>query len=500
MTHEPDPSTETPPQTPTRMKRTASAVRLAARALQVRLRFIVVLAGAFVVAGQWETLRNHWDRWTRGFVQGGASSRVAPPNIEYFCPMDPVVVSMQPGKCDICNMALVRRKIGDMAPLPSGVLARMQLSPHRVQLAGIQTAPVDYRPTAREVALTGVVRDDGLVRCRVPERDRPFVVDGLAADVTPDDGSKQPGLKGEVSALEIDSRDARASALIRLEESGRALPPATRVFATVRRPVAELEPFRSLPSDPTPRAKGELLAVYLCPQHPEVLATERGRCPVDRNNNLQRRALLDDQRVRWWCPMHPAVTADHAGESCRDCGGMKLIPRIVTYRPPGRVLTVPESAVVDTGTRTVVFVEQAPGVFDGVEVDVGPRCGDVYPVASGLEPGQRVAIRGAFLLDAETRLNPGLAASYFGAGRSTRDEAAGPPGGEAIVPDEGTCPVTGRPLGSMGEPVSITIEGRTVRLCCKGCEARLRESPDRYLPPPRARNDRRPALPRSAGE
>ena len=53
---------------------------------------------------------------------------------------------------------------------------------------------------------------------------------------------------------------------------------------------------------------------------------------------------------------------------------------------------MPESAVVDTGTRAVVFVEQMPGMFDSVEIAVGPRCGDVYPVASGLEPGSRVAI------------------------------------------------------------------------------------------------------------
>ena len=162
MTNEPAPSTDMPPESPSRLKRFASSVRLAVRTLQVRLRFIVILAGAFVVAGQWDTLRNYWDHWTRELVKGEASSRAVPPNIEYFCPMDPVVISMSPRKCDICNMALVRRKVGDTAPLPSGVLARMQLSPYRMQPAGIQTAPVDYRPTAREVTLIGIVRDDGL--------------------------------------------------------------------------------------------------------------------------------------------------------------------------------------------------------------------------------------------------------------------------------------------------------------------------------------------------
>ena len=40
--------------------------------------------------------------------------------------------------------------------------------------------------------------------------------------------------------------------------------------------------------------------------------------------------------------------------------------------------------------------------------------------------GQRVAFAGAFLLDAETRLNPSLAAGYFGAGRGERTAGPGP--------------------------------------------------------------------------
>ncbi|WP_165223505.1 heavy metal-binding domain-containing protein [Aquisphaera insulae] len=469
-------------ESPSRLKRFTRVILLAVRTLQVRLRFILILAAAFAVVGRWDTLRNYVDRWMSGLVGGGDASRSAPPNSEYFCPMDPAVVSTWPGKCDICNMALVRRKVGDAAPLPSGVLARMQLSPYRIQLAGIQTALVEYRPVAREVALSGIVRDEGLVRCRVLESDRPFVVAGQAAEVTVDDGARQPAAKGKVIAVAVDPRESRTNAEIRLDEPGRMPASGTRVVATVRRPVAELEPFRSLPSDLPPLVKGELLAVYACPRHAEVLASDRGRCPVDRNDELQRRPLLANQRVRWWCPMHPNITAEKSGASCEACGGMTLIPRIITYRPRGEVLTVPESAVVDTGNRAVVFVEGMPGMFDSVEIVAGPRCGDVYPVASGLEPGQRVATRGAFLLDAETRLNPGLAAGYFGASRGARDDPAGKAGESRKAADPGVCPVSGKPLGSMGPPVSVTIDGQTVPLCCKGCEARLRASPEKYLP------------------
>jgi Cu(I)/Ag(I) efflux system membrane fusion protein len=73
------------------------------------------------------------------------------------------------------------------------------------------------------------------------------------------------------------------------------------------------------------------------------------------------------------------------------------------------VLSVPESAVIDTGSRKVVYVESEPGVFDGREVVLGPRSGDSFPVLEGLLPGQKVAAAGAFLIDAESRLNPAAA-------------------------------------------------------------------------------------------
>ncbi|MDE2505966.1 MAG: efflux RND transporter periplasmic adaptor subunit, partial [Planctomycetota bacterium] len=77
--------------------------------------------------------------------------------------------------------------------------------------------------------------------------------------------------------------------------------------------------------------------------------------------------------------------------------------------PKHEVLSVPESAVIDAGTRKVVYVETDPGVFEGREVVLGPRVGDRFPVLSGVEAGERVAAAGAFLIDAETRINPALA-------------------------------------------------------------------------------------------
>jgi hypothetical protein len=156
----------------------------------------------------------------------------------------------------------------------------------------------------------------------------------------------------------------------------------------------------------------------------------------------------------------------------------------------GFTACVPEAAVIDTGARRAVFVETMKGMFDAVEVQLGRRCGDFIPVRHGVEIGQRVATAGAVLLDAETRLNPSLAASYFGAG--TKPTASPPPpappaSGSPVLDDkqlvarQKICPVTEEPLDSMGGPVRLVVDGRVVFICCKGCEKSLRQKPDKYL-------------------
>ena len=43
------------------------------------------------------------------------------------------------------------------------------------------------------------------------------------------------------------------------------------------------------------------------------------------------------------------------------------------------------------------------------------------------------------------------------------------------------CPVTEEPLGSMGTPIKLTVNGQDVFICCAGCEEDLRDNPDEYL-------------------
>jgi len=55
------------------------------------------------------------------------------------------------------------------------------------------------------------------------------------------------------------------------------------------------------------------------------------------------------------------------------------------------------------------------------------------------------------------------------------------PADRALAQKQKVCAVTGEPLGSMGVPVKVTVNGRTVFLCCDGCEDELKNNPGKYL-------------------
>ncbi len=55
------------------------------------------------------------------------------------------------------------------------------------------------------------------------------------------------------------------------------------------------------------------------------------------------------------------------------------------------------------------------------------------------------------------------------------------PEDRAVAEKQKVCPVTDAPLGSMGVPIKVTIKGRTVLLCCGGCQEKLNRYVDEYL-------------------
>jgi Cu(I)/Ag(I) efflux system membrane fusion protein len=72
-------------------------------------------------------------------------------------------------------------------------------------------------------------------------------------------------------------------------------------------------------------------------------------------------------------------------------------------------LTVPESAVIPTGERMLVFVDKGNGRYEPREVALGARVAGGYEVLRGLAAGERVVISANFLLDSESSLRAAIA-------------------------------------------------------------------------------------------
>ena len=297
------------------------------------------------------------------------------------------------------------------------------------------------------------------------------------------------------------------------------------MFATVwlTTPIQVVEPFRS-----------QLAAQHANPLRTIAFASVSDKNPdggssADESSPPNDHALVAQQTV---CPVTGAklgsmgkpVRTDAAGHTvflcCTGCEDkFKAQPdfylaRLRTVNEEG-VLAVPEQAVIDTGTQKIVYIEREPGLFEGVAVTLGPFSDGYYAVIDGLLPGDRVASAGAFLVDAETRLNPAAASAYFGASggpstgapaspSSTRSTTEDTPSGPTAAADAASeeereniaklpeadrkiaeiqrvCPITDMPLGSMGVPYKMVVKGKPLFLCCEGCKDKVAEDPEAAL-------------------
>jgi Cu(I)/Ag(I) efflux system membrane fusion protein len=72
------------------------------------------------------------------------------------------------------------------------------------------------------------------------------------------------------------------------------------------------------------------------------------------------------------------------------------------------VLSIPVSAVIDSGTRQMALVQVTEGRFSPRELKLGQRTADYVEVLSGLEEGEQVVTKANFLLDAESNLKAAL--------------------------------------------------------------------------------------------
>lgn len=268
------------------------------------------------------------------------------------------------------------------------------------------------------------------------EYELPWVAVGQAVEVTVE-GAPGETFGGTVAFVEPVLREATRTVRVRVNlpnPDGR-LRPGMFGKAVIR---------AALGADGR-RALSPVAGKWLCPMHPDVVRDKPGECPLC-GMDLQRvsgeaangghagaggevhaghAAETPPEPTRWVCPMACEPARDAPGR-CGVCG-MELRPveAPATGANPA-LLAVPATAVLDSGLRRIVWVERQPGRYEAVEVVLGPRAGDRYPVLGGLQEGERVVVNGAFLLDSQAQIE-GKPSLLFPRGL----EQAAPPAGHA---------------------------------------------------------------------
>jgi Cu(I)/Ag(I) efflux system membrane fusion protein len=99
----------------------------------------------------------------------------------------------------------------------------------------------------------------------------------------------------------------------------------------------------------------------------------------------------------------------------------------------GPVLTIPDSAVIDSGTRRIVLVQLQEGRFEPREVKLGAHSDKYVEVREGVKEGEQVVVSANFLIDAESNLKAAITGLGAGQTEAPDAKAAAAPAARTVV-------------------------------------------------------------------
>jgi Cu(I)/Ag(I) efflux system membrane fusion protein len=427
--------------------------RLVVKVVELRLRFIALMAATGLVFAYWDTLWNYYDKWTRPVGEHVAAAS----DIEYYCPMHPSVVREAPGNCPICGMPLSKRKKGQKEELPEGVTARVHLAPFRVAQAGIRTAEITYEPLVETVTTVGFVAFD--------ERRLSHI------------SSKTKGL-ARVEKLFVNF---------------------TGTFVERGQPLAELY------SPELYQATRELL---LAQGADSERANAQNTLPQSLLGNRGNLVDLAREKLALW-GITPGQIDEILAKGKADYRLSILAPIsgyvVRKYIVEGHYVSEGEAMfeIADLShvwVQAKIFEDQVDRIRLGEQVEAAGESfpgevfkGNVAFIDPILDPTTRTVNVRYDLPNPEGRLRPGMYVTVTlktpvadTPAFRTRLAATHPSGAQfrhasMTVEAQKTCPVTEAKLGSMGDPIAVEVAGRKVWVCCPGCPPKLETDSAKYL-------------------
>jgi len=398
---------------------------------------------------------------------GGETANASAGKTLYTCGMHPQIIQDHPGNCPICGMKLTPIRKQDTATAAAASTA-IAIDPANIQTMGIRTALVERGPLRREVRTVANVDYDETALADVTTKYKGWIeklyVDATGALVNPGDPlfdiyspelySAQTEYLAALSATAgspsaedralLDSArtklkfyDLSDAQIAELEKSRRA-----KKTLTVTAPISGFVVEKNVVAGQMVDAGMKLYRladigivwVYAQVYEQDLPAVHLGQEATMTLSYLPDRKFRG--RVTYVYP-----TVDEKTRTARirmefhNPGyflkpGMFATVELVSDLASSALL-VPDSAVLRSGEKNIVFVALPGGRFDARTVALGlPAQDDMDQVLAGLGEGERIVTSGQFMLDSESQLREAIQ-KMNGAGRETSDRKTVEPEGAA---------------------------------------------------------------------
>lgn len=325
----------------------------------------------------------------------------------YYCPMHPSYTSDRQGECPICHMALVKRKPQkdnneasqhDDDAMPEGYSA-VTLDTQQRQLMGVKTVTVKKEPVSRTVRTVGYVAhnvDFYKIQNEFIDAYRKFVTvyrdyrrfDNRRRnwDVYREIQTKMLEAEHELALLGLGEADIAKLRDIKWWQSWDQ--PELAILRESNNYWIVAQVFER---DLGFVEVGQKAKVTIPSYHEELTGVIRSVGGYVDTETRTIRALIEIEGYRGELKANMLTYVDILSEL-------------------GEHLIVPANAVMDLGTRKVVFMDLGDGVYAPVDVHVAFAGDGYWAIHHGLKEGDKVVVSGNFLLDSESRMKAQITA------------------------------------------------------------------------------------------
>jgi Cu(I)/Ag(I) efflux system membrane fusion protein len=373
----------------------------------------------------------------------------ADPNVAYYtCTMHPFVRSQDPnGKCPICGMNLVPVMKKDAVALGESIAMGTPAGPsefsvpvERQQQIGVTYAAVEERPLLRTIRAVGMVEPDKFRQWNLVARVEGYVQKLEVASPGEEVSQGQPLLTIYSADVLTAERDLVNLLGTRGHGAGGGNDPVIQAarerleqWNMTAEQIAELErtrkpsqfltlcsPFGGVVQQAPPEqgrrvmvgdsllAVADLSVVWVWA---EFYEEEGPMLAKGQKVSLTVRGYPGEKfegRIELIDPFLNELTRTTRARIDFPNADLKLRPgmyaNVELTVDMGEGLTIPVSAVMPTGERTLVFVDKGGGRLEPRFIDLGGTFDDRYEVKGGLQEGERVVASANFLIDAESQV------------------------------------------------------------------------------------------------